>query len=187
MLTAPRPASRSAALLVGVTLMFAALLGASSAVPTAEAALLSAGGYRGLSEVQATARCKYSSVGPQGTLATTAFTPAVVGADLRAGVEDITWARYRTFLVDSAGNTADATGWSGWLRASDQRGSVWTGAPATLVGAWRGSYRLETRIEWWNSSRMLGWAAHAVARYQFFDQFNSGPYGPYSRCARSKF
>jgi hypothetical protein len=47
---------------------------------------------------------------------------------------------------------------------------------------WRGNYGVDIRVEWWNSKRMVGWRTYRLSAFQYFDQYNVGPFGPLSSC-----
>lgn len=52
--------------------------------------------------------------------------------------------------------------------------AAWDGAP----------YWIDVRVEWWTSKRQIGWEAHRIYRYLYTDEYNAGPYGPFSSCYR---
>jgi hypothetical protein len=148
---------------------------------SAEAYIYAGGGYRGATNT-IDAHCRYVRTNAQGYLTTSAAPPGVTGADLRAGWgNDWTWVRYRAYLVDSGGNTLQTSGWSGWQQVRDDQAARWSGV-TSFSSHWSGAYRIDLRIEWWNSSSMIGWEAHRITRYKYFDMYNIGPYGPFSSC-----
>ncbi len=148
----------------------------------AQGDILGQGGKRGASAIPRGA-CKYGNNGLNGFLRTSAVPPAVSGANVRRRAGDVTRARYRAYLVDASQGhaTLEVSGWSGWLRVREGRGSTWQGETA-FSGGWRGNYRMDVRIEWWRSGRLVGWRAYRITTYNYFDQYNRGPNGPLSSC-----
>jgi hypothetical protein len=47
---------------------------------------------------------------------------------------------------------------------------------------WRGAYDTDILIEWHNATRRVGWRWERVSRFDYYDQYNTGPYGPLSYC-----
>jgi hypothetical protein len=149
----------------------------------AQSYVLTGAGARGSSYLPE-GRCKYGNTGLRGILDTGVAPPVVGGANVRARRRnERTWVRYRVELVDvNAGHaTLITSNWSGWLRVSERATRTWTGFSA-FAADWRGNYRLDVLIEWWTSKRRIGWRWHRLERYAFFDQYNTGPYGPISSC-----
>ena len=154
------------------------------AVAPAHAYVLASAGKRGASRSSA-ARCEYRNTGLRGYLTLTAFPPVVRGANLRRGRRDLTWVRYKAYWVDGyTGNTLVSSGWSSWRLASDRRRTTWGGSTYWSAD-WRGNYLLDIRVEWWKRSRRIGWRAHRTGTYYYYDQYDRGPYGPFSSCARN--
>ena len=124
--------------------------------------------------------CNYMRTNVSGWLRMITNPPTVTGVNLTYGT-DFTWVRYRAYLVNvNTGSSVYATGWSGWLQARDDTAATWSGY-TTLDGDWNGNWTVDYRIEWWNSTRMLGWQAHRIRPYNYYDQ-RIGPYGPISTC-----
>ncbi len=163
-------------------LVAACLLGAA---PAQADVLLGSGGIPGRSSVSEPSRCKYSrTAGPNSWLEVATAPPVAVGANLRRGRRDYTRVRYAVWLSDAERDyaTVARSGWSGWIRVHDGQARTWTGV-TSFTAAWYGVYSLDVRIEWWRSGRLRGWRAHRIGSYQFFNQFNVGPLGPFGRCA----
>jgi hypothetical protein len=167
---------RALGLGLGLVLLFASPAGAQSYV-------LNGSGARGSSSVSQGV-CKYGNTGLRGILGTSVAPPVVSGANRRRRrARERTWVRYKAELVDvNAGHgTLAVSGWSGWIRVSEAARRTWTGTTG-FTADWRGKYRVDVLIEWWTSQRRIGWRWHRVTRYGFFDQYNTGPYGPISSC-----
>src|SRR5205085_1968405 len=98
-----------------------------------------------------------------------------------------TWARFKVWWVDvqNGHSTLATTGWSAWKYVRDTRRYTWPGGDS-FTGGWRGGYRADVRIEWWNATRRLGWRAYRVTSYWFYDEYGAGPYGPFSWCAKAQ-
>lgn len=126
------------------------------------------------------ASCKYGSAPFPGYLRVSTRPPKVKGEASRPGRE---WVRYGAWLVDPARNTVLASPWSGWLRAGDGTWATWRGE-TTFTANWRGNYRIEFRIEWWNQSRRIGWQVRRITDYYYFDEWNTAWGGPFSSCMR---
>ena len=127
--------------------------------------------------------CKYDVRGPVGSLRTVVYPPSVKAPNLRAGVVDNGWARYYAVLVNAnTGAAIQTTGWSDWLRTSDARYRTWSGVTTFGRFDWRGNYRVMVKIEWWSQTRRLGQRWRTYTQWGYIDQFNVGPYGPFSSC-----
>lgn len=126
------------------------------------------------------ATCKYGLAPYPGYLRVSTRPPNVTGTSSRFGAE---WVRYAAWLVDPAGNTVLATPWSGWLSAADGAWSTWTGE-TSFTADWRGNYRIDLRIEWWDQSSRLAWRAHRITDYYYFDEWNTAWGGPFTSCMR---
>jgi hypothetical protein len=161
--------------------MLLALMCATQA--EAQSNVLSGAGARGSSYVPE-GRCKYGNTGLRGFLDTSVAPPVVSGANRFARRRsERTWVRYRVELVDAnAGHaTLVESSWSSWILVGERARRTWTGTSA-FTGDWRGNYRLDVLVEWWTSSTRVGWRLHRLVSYDFFDQYNTGPYGPISSC-----
>lgn len=149
----------------------------------AEAAVYAGGGKRGRVSLP-TARCDYRVFVRSGVLQVTSAAPTVKGPNIRAGRIDRRWARYRLFLMNNAGRVIQTSTYSAWLRVRDDRWKTWSGS-TMFSAAWDGApYWIDVRVEWWNSKRQIGWEAHRIYRYLYTDEYNAGPYGPFSSCYR---
>lgn len=126
------------------------------------------------------ASCKYGSAPFPGYLRISTKPPKVKGEPSRRGRE---WVRYGAWLVDPARNTVLASPWSGWLRAGDGTWATWKGE-TTFTANWRGNYRIEFRIEWWNQSRRIAWKVRRITDYYYFDEWNTAWGGPFASCMR---
>ena len=151
--------------------------------PAAHAGVIGGAGQRGASIVgQGT--CKYGVFGPRGVLQVGVAQPAVSGANTRRGTRrERTWIRYRVFVTDAFRDfaTVATSSWSDFIRLRQSDGGTWS-SPTILDMDWRGNYGADVRIEWWNSKRMIGWRAHRVTEFLFYDQYDVGPFGPISSC-----
>jgi hypothetical protein len=158
------------------------LLAAGWCAGPAQAGVIGGQGWRGASSVF-DGRCKYGNTGLRGFLEIAIPPPSVTGANVRRRQRgERSLARYAVWLLDAnTGTTLLVSNWSAWIRVREGTTGTWTGNTA-FTADWRGNYRLELRIEWWRSNRRIGWRAHSVDRYQFFDQYNTGPYGPIGTC-----
>jgi hypothetical protein len=126
------------------------------------------------------AACKYNSAPYPGSLRISTRPPQVTGTASRPGAE---WVRYAAWLVDPVGNTVDVSSWSGWLSAEDGAWATWTGE-TFFIADWRGNYRIDFRIEWWDQSSQLAWQARRVTAYYYFDEWNTAWGGPFPSCMR---
>jgi hypothetical protein len=130
-----------------------------------------------------TGSCKYNGV--NGTLTISVAPPQVYAKNVYAGANnDSAYIRYRVFAVDAnTGNTIASSGYSGYGYATDVTPARFSGSTA-FSQTWRGNYRLVIRIEWWNSTQLKGWLDERLTRYNYYNQYNAGPYGPMSSCAK---
>jgi len=126
------------------------------------------------------ANCKYGLAPYPGYLRVSTRPPNVTGIPSRAGAE---WVRYIAWLVDPAGNTVLVTPWSGWLSAGDGVWSTWSGE-TSLTADWRGNYRIDLRIEWWDASSLLAWRAQRITAYYYIDEWGTSWGGPFPSCMR---
>jgi hypothetical protein len=155
----------------------------AAAAPASAHVVLGGSGLRGASIVgQGT--CKYGVFGPRGVLQVGIPSPAVSGANTRRGTRrERSYVRYRVFLTDASNNfaTLQTSGWSGWLRLRQSTASGWS-TPTFFDMDWRGNYGADVRIEWWSSRRMIGWRAHRLTSFGFYNQYDVGPMGPLASC-----
>ena len=73
--------------------------------------------------------------------------------------------------------------WSGWLSAADGAWATWAGETA-FIADWRGNYRIDFRIEWWDQSNLLAWQVRRITDYYYFDEWNTAWGGPFPSCMR---
>src|SRR5262245_46784069 len=91
--------------------------------------------------------CKYGVQGPTGFLQAVIWPPVVKSPNLRRGVVDSSWARYRAVLRDvNTGTTLSRTGWSGWLESVDYQSRTWTGKTVMPRWDWRGNYQVAVKV-----------------------------------------
>jgi len=128
-------------------------------------------------------KCKYGVFGPRGVLQVGVPAPRVSGANTRRRTRrERTYVRYRVYVTNAfSGATLATSSWSAFIRVRQSGTGTWSG-PTTFDMEWRGNYGADIRIEWWNSKRMVGWGAYRTAAFQFYDQYNVGPFGPISSC-----
>jgi hypothetical protein len=163
-----------------VGLLAALLATVLGAAPAADAhSVLAERGWTGASYIPDRGVCKFR-VG--GVLQVGTNPPTVTGPNLRRRRRDLTRARYAVWFMRGNGEVLDASNWSGWIRVSDRGWSTWNGFTA-FNGDWRNNYLLDFRIEWWKRGRRKGWRAYRMETYNYWDQYNIGPYGPFSSCA----
>jgi hypothetical protein len=174
--------------IIGLLLTFAAsaslvLLGA----PSANASAYAHEGVIGLYSTDAVA-CKWRIHGVSSTLVMTAQPPRVWAADTASGSgNDASWVRYNAYVVDaSTGTTLGEGTYSGWVVATDQTPATWAGE-TTFVQPFNGNYYVDYRIEFWSAVALTGWVAERHGSYLYYDQYNRGPIGPLSSCARTVY
>ncbi len=167
-------------------LVVAGLATVAAAAPAARAdIILGQHGRTGYSAAQEPAGCRYRVFPGRGVLTASTAPPVVKGVNLRRGRRDRSLVRYRVFFTAQHNDqTVDVSGWSGTLRVSDRRAVTWAGAPTAFDGDWRLGYYLDIRVEWWRRGRLLGWRAHRIDTYHYFNQYNAGPIGPLTWCAK---
>jgi hypothetical protein len=163
--------------------LLAGLVAAGAAAPAAEAdVVLGQGGRTGYSAAQEPAGCRHYVFPSRGILRAWAAPPVVKGVNLRRGRRDFTRVRYRVhFTAQHSGDNLATSGWSTVQRVSDRRAITWSGL-TSFDGDWRGGYYLDLRIEWLRRGRMLGWRAHRIDNYSYYNQYNVGPLGPMGAC-----
>ncbi|GAA1942576.1 hypothetical protein [Nocardioides marmoribigeumensis] len=158
----------STALLTAATALVAVLVGAMA---PASAQIFAGNGTWGYYDVgQAT--CRSRLYGNTQVVDLTAASPRALAKNLHAGGgNDAAWVRFRVFVVNaSTGATVTSSGYSGWKRAWDNSPATWSGGTLfTLAG--RGNYRVETRVEWWNSTSRIGWIADRTTSYRLISAY----------------
>lgn len=145
--------------------------------------VLGAKGKRGSATVYQ-GRCKYGVFGPRGVLQVGEYPPLVSGANTRRRTRrERTRVRYRVKITNALnGYTPIATSsWSSFIRVRQNQRKTWNGFTGWDMD-WQGGYGLDVRIEWWNSRRRIGWRTYRLNAFQFYDQYNRGPYGPITYC-----
>ena len=163
--------------------LLALVITAEAPAQGAEGVVIGEAGKRGTSTV-AQGTCKYGVFGPRGVLQVGAFAPVVGGANTRRRTRrERTYVRYRVHVTDAFRDfaTLAVSDWSGWIRVRQSATGSWSG-PTIFDMDWRGNYGADVRIEWWSATRMLGWRAHRLTAFGFFDQYDVGPFGPISSC-----
>jgi hypothetical protein len=125
-------------------------------------------------------RCTFNNAWNNITLSTPI--PTVYARDNTYGAgNDAQWVRYRIYLVDAAGNDiGQPTTWSEWELAYDNARAPFTNGQAFFSLNPRGAYRLDMRIEWWNSTSMLGATAHRITSYGYYT--GGGYFGDLDPC-----
>lgn len=128
--------------------------------------------------------CKYRIFVRTGLLTVGVPAPTVSGANTRRRTRrERTLVRYRVDVTDAFNNFSPlSSSWSGFIRVRQAEKLTWTGAPTTFEMDWRGNYGADIRIEWWNPNRLIGWRTYRLSAFQYFDQYNVGPFGPISSC-----
>jgi hypothetical protein len=126
------------------------------------------------------ANCKYGLAPFPGYLRVSTRPPNVTGTTSRPGAE---WVRFAAWLVDPAGNTVSVTSWSEWLAAADGAWATWPGE-TSFTADWRGNYRIDFRIEWWDQSSRIAWQVRRITDYYYFDEWNTAWGGPFPSCMR---
>jgi len=155
------------------------------AAPQASAYRLSSGGKTGGS-TDYRGSCKYGVFGPRGVLTVGVESPTVSGANTKRGTRrEITSVRFRVEVTDAFRDHATLTssGWSSRIRVRQNRSRTWSGLTFQQMD-WRGSYGADILVEWWNSTRRVGWRWHRNNSFNYYDHYGRGPYGPFSSCYR---
>jgi len=130
-------------------------------------------------------RCTFNNAWNNITLSTPIPTVYARNNTYGAG-NDAQWVRYRIYLVNTAGNTiAGPSKWSEWELARDNARAPFQNGQAFFGLNPRGAYRLDMRIEWWNSTAMLGAAAHRITAYRYYT--GGGYYGDTDPCTALYF
>jgi len=128
--------------------------------------------------------CHYLMFPSRGVLRVGIPAPRVSGANTRRRTRrELTYVRYRVYVTSAfTGDTLAASNWSGYIRVRQWQMRTWSGLPTTFDMGWSGNYGADIRIEWWNSTRRVGWRAYRTKAFTFYDQYNVGPLGPISSC-----
>lgn len=150
----------------------------------------SAGSYAGAGAIGPYAvpqiDCRHKIWGTTGVLQMTAPPPTVYAYNYRAGAgNDGAYIRYAVYLANvRTGATMQASSWSGWAWAADNRPAAFSGA-AMYSPDWRGQYVVDYRIEWWAAGGRapLAWTAHRADRY-FYVASNTVAGGVWQTCMK---
>ena len=159
---------------------------ALAAAPQASAYVLTSVGKTGRSSATS-GTCKYGVFGPRGVLTVGVDQPTVTGANTRRRTRsERTWVRYRVDVTNAYSfDTIMPSGWSGWFSVRQNR---WAYLPGSAFDMdWQGYYGADVLIEWWNSTRRLGYRWHRLETFGYDDHYNRGPWGPFSNCNRWNF
>jgi hypothetical protein len=163
-----------------------AVLFALVAAAPASAYQLNAKGKTGTSTV-VRGTCKYGVFGPRGVLTVGVAPPIVSGANTKRRTRrERTYVRYFVEVTDASRGytTLTRSGWSSKILVRQNRTRTWSGA-TLLPMDWQGSYGADVFIEWRTSRRRVGWRWERVAAFDYYDQYNRGPHGPFSYCFRN--
>jgi len=169
-------------LLLALIALFA--LAAAPLASAQQVTVIGGAGKRGTATLWQ-ASCKYRIFVRTGLLIVGVATPTVTGANTRRRTRrERTYVRYRVYATDAFNNfpTLTTSSWSDYIRVRQSETGTWTGEPTTFEMDWRGNYGVDIRVEWSNSKRMVGWQAYRLSAFQYFDQYNVGPFGPISSC-----
>ena len=169
--------------LTGIVALVALALAPQAWAQGAPGSTLGGSGKRGRSAI-GQGSCKYGVSGPVGFLRVAVAPPSVSGANTKRGTRrERTYVRYRVYVTDANRDNAtlQVSGWSSSIAVRQSGWRSWAGI-TTFDMDWRGNYGADIRIEWWNSRRMIGWRAHRLSAFAFYDQYNVGPFGPLSSC-----
>jgi hypothetical protein len=128
--------------------------------------------------------CRYLMFPSRGILRVGVPAPSVSGANTRRRTRrESTYVRYRVHLTEAYSRGLLATSsWSDFTRIRQSQMRSWSGPETILDGEWSSIYGADVHIEWWNSKRRVGWRTYRTQAFQFFDQYNTGPFGPITHC-----
>ena len=118
------------------------------------------------------ATCRSRLYGNSQVVDLTAASPRAYAKNLHAGGgNDAAWVRFRVFVVNAnTGATVTSSSYSSWARATDVSPATWSGGTVfSLTGG--GSYRVETRVEWWSSTSQIGWIADRTTSYRLISVY----------------
>ena len=162
---------RTATALLAAVAALVAVLG--GAVAPASAAIFAGSGTWGYYDLgQAT--CRSRLYGNSQVVDLTAASPRAFAKNVHAGGgNDAAWVRFRVFVVNAdTGATVTSSGYSSWKRAWDNSPATWSGGTLfNLAGG--GRYRVETRVEWWNSTSRIGWIADRTTSYRLISTWGN--------------
>ncbi len=136
----------------------------------------------------ATGTCKYGVFGPRGILTVGVDSPRVTGANTRRRTRrERTFVRYLVDVTNAASNhdTIFSSGWSEWFRLRQSQKVYLPGSAFDME--WQGYYGADVLIEWWNSTRRVGFRWHRLERFRYIDHYGRGPWGPFPNCNRYNF
>jgi hypothetical protein len=122
--------------------------------------------------------CKFNSA--WGRLDAAIDPPSIYARNTTSAV-DAQWVRYQVYVVDARGVTVRSSGYSGFALAYDNRPAPFSGA--TKFENIPSGSKLDVRIEWWNSTQMVGALAFRVEGYTQITGTNGSLWYPY--CTKS--
>ena len=148
----------------------------------ADAAIYAAGGNWG-PYTQADATCRSRIYGTSKVVDLTVPAPRVYANNAHSGSgNDWAWVRIRAFVVNaSTGATVTSSGYSSWSYATDTTPATWSGTTNFSLNG-NGNYRVDHRIEYWNSTTQVGWAADRITRYRLINSYGAG-IGTFGSCS----
>jgi hypothetical protein len=171
---------------VGITAALALALALAVAAPASAYDLIDRG-KTGRSAAKV-GSCKYGVYGPNGILTVGIDSPVVTGANTRRRTRrERTWVRYRVDVTNAGGSyeTLMESGYSDFFRVRQNKRYSLPGS--TFNMDWRSYYGADVLIEWWNSTRRIGYRWHRLEQFLYFDNYNRGPWGPFPNCSRWNF
>lgn len=159
-----------------------ALLSLLSLNAPAQAAIYAAGGNWG-PYTQADATCRSRIYGTSKVVDLTVPAPRVFAKNVYAGSgNDWAWVRIRAFVVDAnTGATVTSSGYSAWSYATDTAPATWSGTTNFSLNG-NGNYRVDHRIEYWNSTVQVGWAADRINRFRLINSYGTS-IGTFGSCS----
>lgn len=165
------------------TLVLAAGIALGASVPaSAVVASVGAAGYSAVHD----ASCSYKPAWSDLELTTTP--PQIYARDITSGAgNDTQLVRYRVAITNvSDGQVVSLSNFSATAYARDNAPARFNGNTSLRV-PWRGNYKLVIHIQWLSPDgrQVVGAAANEVDRYQYYDGYNTGPYGPMSSCTKA--
>jgi hypothetical protein len=159
-----------------------ALLSLLSLNAPAHAAIYAAGGNWG-PYTQADATCRSRIYGTSKVVDISVPTPRVFANNAHYGSNnDWAWVRVRAFVVNaSTGAVVTSSGYSSWSYATDVTPASWSGVTTFSMNG-NGNYRVDHRIEYWNSSVQVGWVADRINRFRLINTYGAG-IGTFGSCS----
>jgi len=159
-----------------------ALLSLVSLNAPAQAAIYAAGGTWG-PYTQADATCRSKIYGTSKVVDMSVPAPRVYARNVRTGAgNDWAWVRIRAFVVNaSTGAVVTSSGYSSWSYATDAAPATWSGTTNFSLNG-NGNYRVDHRIEYWNSTVQVGWAADRINRFRLINSYSTS-IGTFGSCS----